>query len=351
MKQKTLRKTITLLFLAVIATSSLAACASDNDDGSTTVVLPKFLCALFFGLFGDDNIGLAGGTDGRMARTEDGGQTWTKVNTGIDYAIKDVAFETGGRFGVGVGEMGKTIRTEDGGLTWQEVVAGAANNLNAVAVRGTKYWAAGDGGALYFSNDRGKTWAHQDSGTTENLNGVCFTHESQGTQDRGWAVGNNGTVVGTFDGTTWQDWPTGVTVDLRGCFNDFNPTFSSSFSLAWGNKGTLLESLDFGQNFNQITTTTVKDLYALQLKPSPSPGVFTRTGILVGDGIALKTSDFGSTWKTVIDEIQFGPFGLLKAVTFMPNGRVDAVGADDVHFQSQDDGENWQLRTEIKLTF
>jgi photosystem II stability/assembly factor-like uncharacterized protein len=133
--------------------------------------LPKFLCDLFFGLEGDDDIGLAVGSDGRIGRTTDGGTNWTNITSGIDYDISAAAFETGGMIGVVVGEMGQVGRTMDAGLTWESTRTGSAD-LHDVVVRDMNYWAVGDLGSIYFSNDLGLTWAHQDSGTTENLNGI-----------------------------------------------------------------------------------------------------------------------------------------------------------------------------------
>lgn len=328
-----------LLLFAAILTTTLGACSSsgggDDDDDEDIIA---FFCAMFFGLDGDDSIGIAAGTDGQLARTTDNGTSWMKISTTIDYDIKGMAFESGGTIGVVVGEMGQVGRTMDAGLTWTSSMVGA-EDLNSVSAIGTKYWAGGNLGSMYFSGNSGLSWIHQELNTMENINGVCFFDDNLG-----WAVGDNGFVSGTVDGgDNWTTYSTPVSVNLNGCFTD-----GLSFSLAYGDKGTLLESLNFGSSFNEIATGTDKDLFAFQFQPSSSPGFFTGKGMLVGDGIGLLTTDFGNNWTAVITEASFNPFGFLKAIAFLQSGFIHIVGEEDVRFESDDEG---QIFIEAKIIF
>ncbi|MCZ6574991.1 MAG: YCF48-related protein [Gammaproteobacteria bacterium] len=60
-------------------------------------------------------------------------------------------------------------------------------------------WAVGDGGTVLATTDGGRTWSVRDAGTTAALWSVDFVDA-----ERGWAVGDGGTVLATTDGgRTW----------------------------------------------------------------------------------------------------------------------------------------------------
>src|SRR5437763_9173195 len=56
----------------------------------------------------------------------------------------------------------------------------------------------GSHGLILATTDAGATWTTQPSGTLEDLNGVAFVSTTVGC-----AVGNDGAVLTTSDGSTW----------------------------------------------------------------------------------------------------------------------------------------------------
>ncbi len=92
-------------------------------------------------------------TDGMIARTADGGETWTRHDSDTGKFIWDVAFfDT--LEGWAVGSSGMTLHSLDGGITWDAWPPKTKMLLRAVSFPNRNNgWAVGDGGAvLRFSN-------------------------------------------------------------------------------------------------------------------------------------------------------------------------------------------------------
>ena len=56
-------------------------------------------------------------------------------------------------------------------------------------------WAVGQNGCIIKTTDGSANWSTQTSETTNLLESVCFVDESTG-----WAVGSNGCIIKTTDG-------------------------------------------------------------------------------------------------------------------------------------------------------
>src|SRR5262249_35248994 len=109
---------------------------------------------------------------------------------------------------VAVGEGGLVlVSTKTAGVRWgfadlklpPEALAGL--DFQAVHSRGEHVWVAGrPGSVILHSPDRGRSWDVRQTGQTLPLNGIFFLNEQ-----RGWAVGELGTVLSTEDGgKTWN---------------------------------------------------------------------------------------------------------------------------------------------------
>ena len=86
--------------------------------------------------------------------------------------------------------------------TWSPQASGTGSNLAGVSfVNVDRGWAVGDSGTILATGNGGATWSAQASGTANNLAGVSFVEASHG-----WAVGAGGTILATGDGgATWRD--------------------------------------------------------------------------------------------------------------------------------------------------
>ena len=109
--------------------------------------------------------------------------------------------------------------------------------------------------------------------------------------DQGWAVGEDGAIVHTHDGTRWHDQNSGVDVDLHGVY--FEDTLRGWVA---GAQGTILNTEDGGTTWKQhdsLTTTTLHDV----------DFVNERHGWIVGrSGIILHTDNYGVEWEVAVAE-------------------------------------------------
>ena len=72
---------------------------------------------------------------------------------------------------------------------------------------GQRGWAVGDEGTILATRDGGQGWQPLASGVRSFLQSVHFTADGQ----RGWAVGGQGTILATRDGgQSWQPQASGV---------------------------------------------------------------------------------------------------------------------------------------------
>lgn len=161
-----------------------------NDGGETwsRVVVPTKAELYHLDFVGGSN-GWIVGNAGTILTTFDGGLNWQKQSSGTDKALFNVDFRDG-REGCAVGEKGLILRTIDGGETWGAVKTNFAATFFRVNFADDKNgWVVGHKGTILRSGDGGKTWVKQESATQSTLYGLFMTKKY------GWAVGANGAVV------------------------------------------------------------------------------------------------------------------------------------------------------------
>ncbi|MDM7926814.1 MAG: YCF48-related protein [bacterium] len=160
----------------------------------------------------------------RFARTEDAGENWRWVETGIEKplgigfaTVQGDLFFTDALYGWAAGGLGTVVRTTDGGATWQDLEA--TNSLSyrhCIAVQfldRMNGWIAGEG--LFHTADGGATWS-----IVQLPVDVLDLHDIQFTDNRrGWTAGDGGVILMTDDGgDTWLDEQSGarIAADLKG---------------------------------------------------------------------------------------------------------------------------------------
>jgi photosystem II stability/assembly factor-like uncharacterized protein len=186
--------------------------------------------------FIDRNAGWAGGENGLILRTGDGGQNWTDGNIGSENNIYDMQFfnDSTGR---SVTANGGIYRTDDGGNTWQPDSSGTNSDLlsmhftdadhgwvcgaqNTILIKSTggndnpqwipvsivnlspnitwkdiffvdslHGWVIGDFHSVYKTLDGGLTWESETIETTKDINAIYMLSPTSG-----WIVGDEGTI-------------------------------------------------------------------------------------------------------------------------------------------------------------
>lgn len=140
--------------------------------------------------FLDANHGWIAGEQGRVVRTEDGGQTWENVTLprppkqagagGDEELMSDEELEAFGALtpppslygvyfvspqqGWVVGQEGTIAKTEDGGRTWQFQPSGSQEALYDIGIKGDTGWIIGDKGAVPVSTTSGAQWEKRELG-------------------------------------------------------------------------------------------------------------------------------------------------------------------------------------------
>ena len=156
------------------------------------------------------DVGYVVGAWGFIIRTDNGGSTWTRQQSGTEMYIQDIDFidaNTGFMVACEYIPDEDSIRsidtsrsvilgTTDGGVVWKNMLM-----LDGVLLRAVSFADAnnatvvGSKGTILRTTNRGATWLTQNSGTTESLFDVFFTDRNTGT-----AVGQNGVILRTTSG-------------------------------------------------------------------------------------------------------------------------------------------------------
>ncbi len=200
--------------------------------------------------------GWAVGSDGLIAKTTDGGQTWNLLNYGnqvtnyTDANLYSVYF-TSSTVGYVCGVNGALLKTTNGGIDWVEQSVPYPENLYDVyflnsntgyAVGMRHYTGAPDYKnytMILKTTDGGSNWniADQDAPSIYILYSVYFTDANNG-----YTVGSQGNILKTVDGgQTWYQQSSGTSEYL----NDVH-MFDSDNGWIVGNAGTIIRTANSG---------------------------------------------------------------------------------------------------------
>lgn len=270
--------------LAVFAQSGWMIAQQNKSKGDYNTVF-----------FANSDDGWIGGDNGFIARTTDGGRSWTQTSLGTKDAVNDVYFRGEEKGYALAGE--RVFSTTDGGGTWREErILRAADygrakpELYSIRFPNKKNgWIVGsvsEGDAVVeslvlHSSDGGQLWRKVRVPTNEELIHLDFVND-----ERGWIVGANGTILMTDDGgESWRKQLTGITVTLYHV--DFR---NSEKGWAVGGKGTILLTTDGGVNWTKAPSGVTGSLLSVEF-------VNDRNGWAVGRaGVVLRSDDGGRTW-------------------------------------------------------
>lgn len=228
-----------------------------------------------------DNLGEPGGNN-RVLRTTDGGQNWTPRDaaTGANIWAMSFADEQNGWAG---GYNGPMCRTSDGGDTWESVAPPGSTVFALAFVDSASGWASGatfpDFG-VYYTDNRGDTWTRQSCETSSPIRDLDFIDANNG-----WGVGYIGTIVRTDDaGASWDRQSSGTTQTLIGVV-----LADDRCGWAVGAGGTILHTSDGGTTWESQASGTTTDIQAVACASDSR-------ALAVGNNLILRTDDGGKTW-------------------------------------------------------
>ena len=259
----------------------------------------------FFGAAGDEDLLWLVGKNGKIVRSEDGGQTWFVQTPPVTTNWQDIAYWDANR-AVVVGNEGHGLVTDDGGQTWSPValpVSDIAGKVFRVEIDPSGVaWAAAEVGVLMYSADRGETW--QRANTAEQdvaWNDIGFLED--GTV---CAVGEFGQITCRFAGESrWQELQSPVDQSLMAV--DFA---SGGRGLAVGVNGKIIVTTDGGRSWSEISGLTERHLFDVAWDG--------RRWVVVGDkGVMLRGSPEAG-WQ--VDRVSTMDYAWHTSVTPLPDG-------------------------------
>ncbi len=279
--------------------------------------------------FVDRNHGWAAGQDGYLARSDDGGRNWERLDSGTELDLYSVYFTdpfvgwaAGGDFRTGL-----VLRTTNGGENWQCLDDhNAANRISAIrALAETQAVALSYGGQIpariIYTSDA----QHWDT-VFEDNNLTLLSLTKEGMLRVG---GSSGFLAASADGQEWErlssTFITGNAYDIQFLNEDDG----------WcvGDDGTVLTTEDGGSGWRRLENDIRSALYAVHFRDRS-------TGWATGQGsIELFTDNGGESWR----EVNIAPGDVSHIVFsgdtgYAVHGRSVAV--------SRNGGESW-LSTQV----
>lgn len=138
-------------------------------------------------------VGINSGSD--VVYSTDAGKSWQTSRSSVSWSTQ-LAFQ--GSVVWIVGEFGELARSNDGGVTWTKVSipVSSSTSLNDIRfVNSTDGWIVGDNSTILATRDGGATWTGQRISVSANLMAIQFTDAKTG-----WITSDLGLVFATASG-------------------------------------------------------------------------------------------------------------------------------------------------------
>jgi hypothetical protein len=215
--------------------------------------------------------------------------------------------------------------TEGLSAPWTAGSSLGVNDLRGVTW-GTVFVAVGANGVMFSSID-GSTWTAVDSGVSTNLNAAAFLGVYL-------AVGDNGTILFSTDAIAWTQRNSGTSNKLNAI------AARSGRFVAVGANGTIVTSADGITWAAAANSATTNDLFAITVSTG---GLW----IAVGANGTLVTSTDGSIWKSVTSNTGLDLNGVASGISTATTAALFvAVGANGTLISSSD-GATWTSQAAI----
>lgn len=278
----------------------------------------------------------AGGESGTLLRSNDGGNSWTSVRTGLLDSIATIRVLNPDSV-VFAGECALR-RTDDGGATVKRLAWGPSDEDCNFKIS-SFYFPTQNLGYLLLENgdvlstaDGGESWSKKTSvpgsrstGGQASVNDIWFTGPSTG------VVNSGGTVYLTSDGaTSWSPVSAGGSL-LRG-FTFASPTVG----YAVGDDNRVLTSGDGGASWADVAAAPPAGPNDSKLSSIDCADTQNCVATRVGGTGVVRTEDGGASWGAV-SPLSSGTF----AAVFTAANNLVAVGGGGGTVVSTDKGATW----------
>ena len=246
-----------------------------------------------------------------------------------DVPIYDISFLNDST-GFAVGKWGTVIQTTNGD-DWYETQTVVFETLRQLSQNaGHELWAVGDNGAMLRYDTLWGYWYWVSTGTTAALRGVAFAESGAGV-----AVGESGVILTSPTGYSNSWTATGASaVTVRDLYN---VSFVNEYSgWACGDSGLVLHTSDGGQSWAaQESGTNVPLLDIAFVSEARGWAVGGRTG--ANTGVMLHTADGGLTW----DLDQLGGIAGLSDIQMIDDQNGWVLGRSNFLLRTTNGGAEW----------
>jgi photosystem II stability/assembly factor-like uncharacterized protein len=270
----------------------------------------------------------AGGDLGTLLKSTDGGATWSGIVTGIQDNLTLVRIVGGDPNSLVIGGHSFLLRSDDGGQTFTRLPFAHSSGLMLTSVafpsKLVGYLVLSNGSVLSTA-DGGHTFTRKTAIPGGMPNDLLATSETTA-----FVVTGNGTIQRTTDGASSWTQVASVGVPLRGIAQADATTM-----YAVGNSLTVVKSVDSGATWTQKVVSGVP---AAELTSIRTDGPSTALITTAGGAQLVRTTDGGDTFSSVVASSD-----PTLAVAFVAPGRAIGVGASGSAETSADAGANWKI--------
>ena len=247
--------------------------------------IPNSKASLFQPHFFNELTGIAGGSDGTLLRTTDGGGTWTRTAFSSDenfFAVQMI----GAQNMVAGSSSGSVFLSHDQGMTWDTIGKNLGRIAGLVAANLMAMVIVTENGKIYRTTDGGSNWNIVSDDPGSILTAIDFA----GLQN-GWVTSYDGTILHSDNfGITW----TPQFQDGHTQFDDIAFTSDlDGYAVASNFIDSLWYTHDGGTSWNR-TRLPVKTFWHGVSFTNQDTGWIA--GGSVGYGVVLRTNDHGITW-------------------------------------------------------
>ena len=323
----------------VVGTSATKM-AKTTDGGTTWTVDPLLPATTYYDVeaFSTSRI-IVGGTTNTGANirwTSDAGATWNPVAAGTSTIYSLAFFDT--LVGFAGSSSGNSFKTTDGGATWNPMVTGAGttSTFYSVLLDGSKLYLADDDSLLFVSSDSGATFSrinYLPAGMTNKIMRAVGVSDSNI-----FVVGDNGYFIKSTDnGATWNSNSKVVASGfVQGIWGNDS---GKIISIGTSNPGHVLVSDDFGQTFTpvqlSVTTADLRSIYMFDAS----------NGYAVGSGGRVwKTTNGGYGWDLYAGTTTIQAF---NDVDFYNTQYGMVAGNNGQVWKTTDGGTTWVAMTTL----
>lgn len=177
---------------------------------------------------------VAGGAQGRIARSTDDGQTWTHPTNNV---LDILSIATSGSTFVAVGSLGAAYYSNDDGQTWSSCTGlPITDDLNDVTFGDGKFVICSDSGIFHSSN--GISWTAATTLPTSTLSTVFYAQTDSGSKV--FLAGGTGTLCRSTDGGV--NWTSVKPVGYSGVINSIS--YGNGYFVAVTSTSVILYSTD-----------------------------------------------------------------------------------------------------------